>query len=111
VHEAAAPGGAVVDLALRVHGRTQGRLRVRIAGVPVEGGGGLSMTGSQVDLAVAGTPSVLQGQIGALRGEAFTARVRDHAGTTVDLRVALQIDNATGQVTGTLSGAPAGGGA
>jgi hypothetical protein len=68
------------------------------------------MTGSQVDLAAAGTPSALQGQIGALRGESFTARVSDRAGTIVDLRVDLQIDNTTGNVTGTMSGAPAGGG-
>ncbi len=74
-----AQGGAVVDLALTVTGRVQGRLRVRIAGVPVDAGGGLSMTGSQVDLAVAGTPSVLQGRILSLQGERFTARVSDGA--------------------------------
>ncbi len=108
LHESAAPGGAVVDLALRVSGQVRGRLRVRIAGKPV--GGGLSMTGSQVDLAAAGVPSVLEGTIDSLRGTDFTARVTDSQGSVVVLRAALQIDNQSDTVTGTLSGAPAGGG-
>ncbi len=108
LHESAAPGGAVVDLALRVSGQIRGRLRVRIAGKPV--GGGLSMTGSQVDLAAAGVPSVLEGTIDSLRGTQFTARVTDSQGSVVVLRAALQIDNQSDTVTGTLSGAPAGGG-
>jgi DMSO/TMAO reductase YedYZ heme-binding membrane subunit len=103
--QAPAPGGAVVDLSLRVSGQIRGRLRVRIAGQPI--GGGLSMTGSQVDLAVAGVPSVLQGTIGSLRGTAFRARVTDTQGTTVELRADLQINDQTNAVTGTLSGAPA----
>ena len=108
LHESAAPGGAVVDLALSVGGQVRGRLRVRIAGTPV--GGGLSMTGSQVDLAAAGVPSVLEGTIDSLRGTEFTARVSDSQGSVVNLHAALQIDNQSDVVTGTLSGAPAGGG-
>ncbi len=103
--QAPAPGGAVVDLSLRVSGQIRGRLRVRIAGQPI--GNGLSMTGSQVDLAVAGVPSVLQGTINSLRGTAFSARVTDTLGTTVELRANLQINDQTNTVTGTLSGAPA----
>jgi sulfoxide reductase heme-binding subunit YedZ len=105
VRESRAPGGAVVDLALRVSGQVRGQLRVRIAGTPA--GGGLSMTGSQVDLAAAGVPSVLEGTIGSLRGTEFSARVTDSQGSAVDLRVALQIDQHSNQVTGTVSGAPA----
>ena len=75
VSESQAPGGAIVNLEMRVNGRVHGRLRVRLGGVPI-GGGGLSMTGSQVDLAVAGQPSVLQGRIVSLQGEQFDARVR-----------------------------------
>ena len=108
VRESTAPGGAVVDLALRVSGQVRGLLRVRIAGTPV--GGGLSMTGSQVDLAAAGVPSVLEGTIDSLRGTEFTARVSDSQGSVVNLHAALQIDNQSDVVTGTLSGAPAGGG-
>jgi Ferric reductase like transmembrane component len=102
------PGGAVVDLAMTVHGHVKGLLRVRLAGVPVDAGGGLSMTGSQVDLAVAGTPAVLQGQIVNLQGSEFLARVSDRAGTVLDLHAVLQIDNTNNTVTGTLSGSPAG---
>ena len=108
VNETQAPGGAIVELSMRVRGQITGRLRVRIAGVPVDAGGGLSMTGSRVDLAVAGQPTVLEGTIGSLQGEQFDARVSDGAGTTLDLHVQLQIDNQNNTVTGTMSGSPAG---
>jgi hypothetical protein len=106
VRESAAPGGAVVDISLITSGQVRGRLRVRIAGQP-DGGGGLSMTGSQVDLAAAGVPSVFQGTINFLQGTEFRARVADSQGSAVNLHVVLQIDNQSNQVTGTLSGAPA----
>jgi hypothetical protein len=107
VRESAAPGGAVVDISLRTSGQVRGRLRVRIAGQPIGGAGGLSMTGSQVDLAAAGVPSVFQGTINFLQGTEFRARVADGRGSAVDLHVVLQIDSQSNQVTGTLSGAPA----
>lgn len=103
------PGGAVVDLALRVSGQVQGRLRVRLGGAPLEGGG-LSMTGSQVDLTAAGLSSVLQGQIVSLQGQQFLARVANSAGTVLDLRAILNIDSQSGLVTGTLAASPAGSG-
>jgi len=106
VAENQAPGGAIVDLALRVRGQVRGRMRVRLGGVPIGGGGGLSMTGSQVDLALAGQPSVLQGKIDSLRGEEFDARLAG-GGATVDIHAQLQIDTGSNTVTGTLSGAPA----
>jgi hypothetical protein len=103
------PGGAIVDLALRVSGPVHGRLRVRMGGAPLEGGG-LSMTGSQVDLTASGLSSVLQGQIVSLQGEQFLARVADSAGTVLDLRASLNIDSQSGMVTGTLAASPAGSG-
>ena len=105
VSESQAPGGAIVNLDLQVNGHVRGRLRVRLGGVPIDAGGGLSMTGSQVDLAVAGEPSALQGSIVSLQGEEFVARVRS-AGRSVDLHAQLQIDNNNNTVTGTLSGSP-----
>lgn len=108
--ETAEQGGAIVELSLRVDGKVHGELRVRLGGIPVGGGGGLSMTGSQVDLAAAGAPSVLAGRIISLQGTQFLARVSDHAGTVVDLRAALQIDNSSNTVTGSLSGSPLGSG-
>jgi methionine sulfoxide reductase heme-binding subunit len=104
VREIAASGGAVVDLTTNVSGQVRGRFRVRIAGQPI--GQGLSMTGSQVDLALAGAPSVLQGKINDLRGTAFTARLTDSQGSVVDLHAVLQIDNQSNSVSGTISGAP-----
>jgi hypothetical protein len=108
--ETAEPGGAIVELSLRVNGKVHGELRVRLGGIPIGGGSGLSMTGSQVDLAAAGAPSVLEGRIISLQGTQFLARVSDHAGTVVDLRASLQIDNSSNTVTGSLSGSPLGSG-
>ena len=104
VRESSAPGGAVVDLTTNVSGQVRGRFRVRIAGTPI--GAGLSMTGSQVDLALAGLPSVYQGKINDLRGTQFTARVVDSQGAVVDLQAVLQINAQNNVVTGTLSGTP-----
>jgi hypothetical protein len=110
VKETPVSGGAVVDLAMQVNGHVHGLLRVRLGGVPIDAGGGLSMTGSQVDLAPAGASSALVGRIVSLQGTAFTARVSDRAGTSLDLQANLQIDNSNNTLTGTLSGSPAGGG-
>jgi hypothetical protein len=102
-------GGAIVDLALRLGGGVRGRLRVRLAGAPLDGGG-LSMTGSQVDLLAVGLPSVMEGQVVSLQGQQFLARVADASGSVLDLRANLNIDSRSGAVNGTLSATPAGGG-
>jgi hypothetical protein len=108
INQTQVSGGAVVDLALEVNGGARGKLRVRMAGAP-DGTGGLSLTGSQVDLAATGESSVLQGRIVSLEGQAFTARVRG-AGQAVDLQANLDINSQAGTVTGTLSANSAGGG-
>jgi hypothetical protein len=108
VKQAQLPVGAIVDLSLRLHGGSSGRLRVRLAGAPIEGGG-LSLTGSQVDLIARGIPTVLQGQINSLQGQQFTARVDGSSGTSFLLRVQLNIDPQTSSVTGRLDAQPAGG--
>lgn len=107
--QTAEPGGAIIDLSLRLSGGARGRLRVRLAGAPA-GGGGLSMTGSQVDLLADGLPSVMQGQIVSLQGEEFTARVAAASGGALSLRVHLDIDNRTNEVIGTLAATPIRGG-
>jgi methionine sulfoxide reductase heme-binding subunit len=96
-----AAGGTIVDLALRFRGGRSGRLRVRMAGAPI-GGGGLSLTGSQVDLVADGYPYALGGAIQSLQGLQFIARVAGPAGSRMELNASLQIDNQTGAVTGTL---------
>ena len=99
------PNGAIVDLALNVSGGAQGRLRVRMAGQP-DVGGGLSMTGSQVDLSAVGLASALEGRITSLQGQQFAARVRDASGSVVDLDASLNIDSQSGAVSGTLAATP-----
>jgi sulfoxide reductase heme-binding subunit YedZ len=100
------PGGAIVDLSLQLSGGARGKLRVRMAGAPIASGG-LSMTGSQVDLVADGLPSVMEGQIVSLAGQQFLARVTG-SGHALDLRANVSIDNHTNAVTGTLSATPAG---
>jgi sulfoxide reductase heme-binding subunit YedZ len=100
--QTAQAGGAIIDLALRLSGGAHGRLRVRMAGAPLDGGG-LSMTGSQVDLLADGSP-VLEGEITSLQGNEFVARVQDGSGSQVSLHALVSIDSNTGAVTGTLSG-------
>ncbi len=99
--------GSIVDLSMRLHGGSSGRLRVRLAGAPVQSGG-LSLTGSQVDLIAAGVPAVLEGKITSLEGEHLVARVDGGSGTAFTLDVHLHIDAQTNAVTGTLSATPAG---
>ncbi len=94
-------GGALVDLDLRVSGGARGRLRVRLAGAPIPGGG-LSMTGSQVDLLQTGLSPVLTGQISSLAGQDFVAKVKG-GGRALTLRVRLNIDQQTGTVSGSLT--------
>jgi DMSO/TMAO reductase YedYZ heme-binding membrane subunit len=101
-------GGAIVDLSLRLTGGARGRLRVRLAGAPL-GGGGLSLTGSQVDLLADGLPSVMEGRILSLQGDQFLARVTDGSGSVLELRASLNVDSQTGNVTGVLSAAPGSG--
>lgn len=101
--------GAVIELNLHLHGGVQGVMRVRLGGAPLEGGG-LSLTGSQVDLSAVGQPTALDGRIVSLEGSRFLARVSDGSSTTLDLRANLNISTDGSSVTGTLSGQPTGAG-
>ncbi|MGH2869691.1 MAG: ferric reductase-like transmembrane domain-containing protein [Solirubrobacteraceae bacterium] len=101
VAQKSASGGALVDLDLRLGGGARGRLRVRLAGAPIPGGG-LSMTGSQVDLLEAGRSSALTGQISSLAGQNFVAKVTG-GGSALTLNVRLNIDQQTGTVSGQLN--------
>jgi methionine sulfoxide reductase heme-binding subunit len=109
VTQAQSQAGVTLSLSMQVRGGVRGQLRVRMGGAPL-GGGGLSMTGSQVDLAAVGAPAVLQGQIVSLQGDQFVARVADGAGTVLNLQASLNIDSQSRNVTGTLVGTPAGSG-
>jgi sulfoxide reductase heme-binding subunit YedZ len=104
-----ASGGAIVQLQMTVQGSVRGQLRVRLGGQPLSSGG-LSLTGSQVDLSVAGVPEVFAGRVVNLQGDHFLARVSNSAGTVLDLNAGLTIDQAKRTVSGTLSSVPAGAG-
>jgi DMSO/TMAO reductase YedYZ heme-binding membrane subunit len=109
VAQTTAPGGAIVELGLRLSGGATGQLRVRMGGAPLQGGG-LSLTGSQVDLIGPGLRTALAGRIISLQDDRILARVSDTSGHTMQLRAALSINQDDGGVTGTLSGTPVGGG-
>jgi DMSO/TMAO reductase YedYZ heme-binding membrane subunit len=103
IAQSTAPGGAIVELGLRLRGAVSGQLRIRLGGAPLPGGG-LSLSGSQVDLTGPGLRSALGGKVVSLQNNDFTARVSDAGGTTMELRGVLSIDQNTGAVTGTLRG-------
>ena len=100
INQTAVSGGEVVDLALNFTGGERGILRVRLVGAP--GGGGLSMTGSQVDLTAVGLRSAMAGQVVSLNGQQFEARVKDSSGSQLLLHADLNIDDQGGTVTGSL---------
>lgn len=102
-------GGEIIDLSMQLSGGETGELRVRLAGAP--DGGGVSLTGSQVDLLARGVGSVFAGKATSLDGDRIDARVTDSAGAALDLRAQLRVDNQSGQVTGTLAATRPRGGA
>ena len=104
--ESRVQAGAIAELRLNMTGQVRGVLRLRLGGQPLSGGG-LTMTGSQVDLAADGTPSVYQGQVQHLAGNHIVAHVVDSAGKALDLSATVDINNQTESVTGTLLGRPA----
>ncbi len=107
VVQSPAGSGAIVQLEMAVQGSVRGHLRVRLGGQPLASGG-LSLTGSQVDLSVVGAPDVFAGRVENLQGGDVVARVSDQAGTVLDLNVGLRIDQSARTVTGTLSSTPIG---
>lgn len=102
-------GGSIVNVALQFSGGAHGSLRIRLGGASTPGGG-VSMTGSQVDFIARGLTSVAQGRIVSLQGQQIVARVSDASGTVIDLHANLQIDQNSGAVSGTLLGSGPGGG-
>lgn len=109
VSQTAVTGGALIDISMQLIGSQGGRLRVRLAGAPIDGGG-LSLTGSQVDLITNGRSSVMQGKVVSLQGTEFLAHLTDSAGAAMDVQAHLNINAQTNVVTGTVAGAPAGSG-
>jgi hypothetical protein len=100
-------GDELVDI--RIDGtfgsNVKGRLRLVLEGAPLEEEGGVSMTGSGVAFAVAGSQAVYEGRIVGLEGNRIAARVSDGS-STIDLQIVLQLQQnrtiVTGVVTGTV---------
>jgi DMSO/TMAO reductase YedYZ heme-binding membrane subunit len=107
VNQTSASGGAIVELSLRLGGRVPGQMRIRLGGAPLPQGG-LSLTGSQVDLTAPGMPSAMAGKVLSLNGDAIVARVSDLTGAVLNLRINLSIDQNSDAVTGTVTGTPIG---
>ncbi len=97
--------GAIIDLQMHLSGGARGRLRVRLGGAPIPGGG-LSLTGSQVDLIADGIPTVLVGKVSALQGTEFVAHVSDSTGAALTLRVHLHLNEQSNAVTGAMTAVP-----
>lgn len=97
----ASSGLAQVDIALSVSGQSLSRLSFRIIGQP-DGGGGVEMTGSRVTLGPASDPRRYQGQITALDGTTIEAHLGG-AGKEIALVARLQIDQGSGEATGTVT--------
>lgn len=103
-------GRAHVVISLRLAGGPRGALRVELRGVPVEGG--VSMDASGVSFVPATTRAVYYGAVTSLDGDLVGATVHDAAGDTLQLTIALSLDEASGSATGTVqaSTAPTDGG-
>lgn len=101
-----ASGMSVVDLRLRF-GAPSARLRVRIGGQALQGGG-LQMQRSAVTLGPPTRPGEYRGRIQLLQDSRIRALVGARDGRAVQLSLDLSLGDRT--VTGTASGTPVGGG-
>jgi hypothetical protein len=108
VRQESAAGGSIVNLMMTVSGGARGKLRVRIGGTPDAASGGLSMTGSQVDLVAAGLPSAMEGKIQQLQGQQFLAALTGAGEPALTLQVNLNINSQAQTVTGSVAATPEG---
>jgi DMSO/TMAO reductase YedYZ heme-binding membrane subunit len=106
IRQSQVPAGAILDLDMHMRGGAHGQLRVRLGGSPIAGGG-LSLTGSQVDLLADGMPSAMQGEVSALEGGHLVAHVRGASGPALKLDLRLRVDEGANSVTGDLTATPA----
>ena len=100
-------GPAIVDVTLRVSDSHVQRLRIRIEGQPIPGGG-VQMTSSDVSGGPASNPDLYHGRVTSLDGSSVRATVSDSAGMTLGLLAELQLGpdgrSATGRLQGTSQG-------
>ena len=96
-------GLIVVQIDAVARGGFDGRVHVALRGVPLEGGG-VQMLDSSVGLLPAGSPAWAAGRVVGLQGQRILADVSRAGGGSVSVELALQIDPASGTVTGQLQG-------
>ena len=105
-----ADGGLVeVHITLNLAGQHLSTLGIRILGQAADGGG-VAMSSSRVELGPASDPRRYRGQVTSLQGTSIAATVRDASGASLQLVAQLQIDSASGTVSGTVTASPAAGG-
>jgi len=96
-------GIGVVELSMSLHAGPHGRLRVRIGGQPLPGGG-LHMDRSAVTLGPPNDPGRYRGRINFLQGSQLRALVGSSDGHAI--RLTLNLSLSPNSVSGQLLGAP-----
>jgi hypothetical protein len=110
--EPSAAGLVEVDLNMRMSGRNNGTVDLRLVGQPLEGGG-VALTQSAISLGPPIQPQLFGGKLISLQGTQMQASVANAEGQSVPLTLNLSIDQESQTVTGTLHshGSPSGRGA
>jgi hypothetical protein len=98
-------GLVTVRIDTTVRGPVRGTLRLALQGMPTQGGG-VSLTSSGVAFAVAGSP-VFEGSVVDLAGNRVVAQISSGSAGRFQLTLDLQLDSATGAVTGVVRGTSA----
>ncbi len=98
-----------VQITLHVAGEHLSMLGIRILGQAADGGG-VAMSSSRVELGPAPDPSRYRGRVTSLQGTSIAATVHEAGGASLQLVARLQIDSASGGVSGTVTASPAAGG-
>jgi len=93
-----------LDIRGRTGGHVRGLLWIRLQGVPVDDGG-VQMNASGVAFGTPTAPDEYIGKITGLQGTQMTVSLRNAAGRQLQLEIALQVDQTTRRVTGTVRGA------
>jgi methionine sulfoxide reductase heme-binding subunit len=107
IHDTNTPGLVHVVIRTKLHGGPGGSARIDLRGQALDNG--VSMTASGVSYVPAGSGTVYIGTVTALSGQQVDASVTTSSGAHLQLSFILNINTATGVVTGTVRGAPGSG--
>lgn len=106
--EREADGLVRIDIRGRTSGGARALLWIRLEGRPVDDGG-VAMTASGVHFGPVSSPNLYTGSISALSGTQLLAGLRAASGRRLELNVALNIDQASSMVGGTVRALPGAG--